>query len=267
MMKEIVKRAHIWMDKYVKTFYEDDEEVMLGIKTKELHTGYVTSYSRELARHLQLDEHDVLLAELVGLFHDVGRFRQWKLYRTFSDALSEDHANLGLKVIQELPFFQELGEDDRDILLFAIGNHNKKNIAAPPTKRHLLFARIIRDADKLDIFRVLEPYLTGKKIQTFSRIPFEDEKMLFAPGFIDKFVRGEQVDYNEIRTNNDRILVRLMWAYDINFAWTMLRIREKGYLPRVMEHLPQIDKVKEGYAKLNRYVEDKCNSSDLDMLD
>ena len=98
-MKEIVKRAHIWMDKYVKTFYEDDEEVMLGIKTKELHTGYVTSYARELAQHLQLDEHDVLLAELVGLFQDVGRFRQWKLYRTFSDALSEDHANLGLKVI------------------------------------------------------------------------------------------------------------------------------------------------------------------------
>lgn len=265
-MKEIVKKAHIWMDKYMKSFYEDDENVMLGIKTKETHTGYVTSYARELAMHLQLTEHDVLLAELVGLFHDVGRFRQWKLYRTFSDALSEDHASLGLKVIVELPFFQELSGDDRDVLLFAIENHNKKNIAPAPTKKHLLFAKIIRDADKLDIFRVLEPYLTGKKIQTFSKIPFEDENMMFAPGFIDKFVRGEQVDYNEIRTNNDRILVRLMWAYDINFAWTMLRIREKGYLPRVMEHLPQIEKVKRGYALLNDYVEKKCNSSDLPLV-
>ena len=72
-MKEIVKKAHIWMDKYMKSFYEDDENVMLGIKTKETHTGYVTSYARELAMHLQLAEHDVLLAELVGLFHDVGR--------------------------------------------------------------------------------------------------------------------------------------------------------------------------------------------------
>lgn len=265
-MKEIVKRAHIWMDKYMKSFYEDDENVMLGIKTKEIHTGYVTSYARELAMHLQLAEHDVLLAELVGLFHDVGRFRQWKLYRTFSDALSEDHASLGLKVIVELPFFRELSEDDRDVLLFAIENHNKKNIAPAPTKKHLLFAKIIRDADKLDIFRVLEPYLTGKKIQTFSKIPFEDENMMFAPGFIDKFVRGEQVDYNEIRTNNDRILVRLMWAYDINFSWTMLRIREKGYLPRVMEHLPQIEKVKRGYELLNDYVEKKCNSSDLPLV-
>lgn len=266
-MKELVKRAHIWMDQYVKTFYEDDEEVMLGIKTKELHTGYVTSYARELARHLQLPEHDVLLAELVGLFHDVGRFRQWKLYRTFSDAMSEDHAALGLQVIKELDFYDELAEEDKDILLFAIFNHNKKDIATAPGKKHLLFARIIRDADKLDIFRVLEPYLTGKKIQTFSKIQFEDEKMLFAPGFIDKFVRGEQVDYDEIRTNNDRILVRLMWAYDINFAWTMIRIREKGYLPRVMEHLPQLDKVKQGYERLSRYVDEKCNSSDLDMLE
>ncbi|MCR5176865.1 MAG: HD domain-containing protein, partial [Anaerovibrio sp.] len=248
---------------YMKSFYEDDESVMLGIKTKEIHTGYVTAYARELAAHLQLTEHDIMLSELIGLFHDVGRFRQWTLYRTFADAVSEDHADLGLKVIRELPFFSELSPADQSILLFAIGNHNKKDIAPAPDKKHLLFARIIRDADKLDIFRVLEPYLTGKKIQTFSKIQFEDEKMLFAPGFVDRFVRGEQVDYNEIRTNNDRILVRLMWAYDINFAWTMIRIREKGYLPRVMEHLPQTDKVKKGYERLDRYVEEKCNSADL----
>ena len=262
-MEKIVKKAHKWMDEYMKSFYEADEDVMLGIKTKEMHTGYVTAYARQLAEHLELNRHDVLLAELIGLFHDVGRFRQWKLYRTFSDAMSEDHAALGLQVIKELAFYDELADEDKDILLFAISNHNKKDIAPAPSKKHLLFAKIIRDADKLDIFRVLEPYLTGKKIQTFSKIQFEDEKMLFAPGFIDRFVRGEQVDYNEIRTNNDRILVRLMWAYDINFAWTMIRIREKGYLPRVMEHLPQLEKVKLGYERLSRYVDEKCNSSDL----
>ena len=34
-MKKLVENAHIWMDEYMKSFYEEDEEVMLGIKTKE----------------------------------------------------------------------------------------------------------------------------------------------------------------------------------------------------------------------------------------
>lgn len=264
-MKELVKKAHIWMDEYMKSFYEEDADVMLGIRTKEVHTGYVTAYAKELAGHLQLSEHDVQLAELIGLFHDVGRFRQWTLYRTFADAYSEDHAELGLKVIQELEIFADLSADDKDIMLFAIGNHNKKVIAPAPDKRHLLFAKIIRDADKLDIYRVLEPYLLGEKAVAFSRQAVNYDKEAFAPGFVEKFCRAEQVDYTEIQTLNDRILVRLMWAYDINFAWTMRRIREKGYLLRVEERLPKTELVREGIARLNKYVDDKCNSADLPM--
>ncbi|MCR5175805.1 MAG: metal-dependent phosphohydrolase, partial [Anaerovibrio sp.] len=61
-MKDLLKKAHGWMDQYMKSFYEDDESVMLGIKTKEIHTGYVTAYARELAAHLQLTEHDIMLS-------------------------------------------------------------------------------------------------------------------------------------------------------------------------------------------------------------
>ena len=52
--------------------------------------------------------------------------RQWSVYRTFRDNLSEDHAELGLKVIQEQSLYKELDSEDRSILLFAISNHNKK---------------------------------------------------------------------------------------------------------------------------------------------
>ena len=78
-MQPLLKEMHSWMDKYMKTFHTDDEEVMLGIRIKEVHTGYVTSIARELAKHLQLNAHDVQLAEIMGLFHDVGRFRQYSL--------------------------------------------------------------------------------------------------------------------------------------------------------------------------------------------
>ena len=42
----------------------------------------------------------MVLAEIMALFHDIGRFEQYKQYRTFSDYRSEDHAALGVKVIK-----------------------------------------------------------------------------------------------------------------------------------------------------------------------
>ena len=81
-MKELLKEMHAWMDAYMKSFHTDDEEVMQGIKIKEIHTGYVTSIAVQLAKHLPFSEHDVELAEIMGLFHDVGRFRQYSTRRS-----------------------------------------------------------------------------------------------------------------------------------------------------------------------------------------
>ena len=273
-MKEILKEAHQWMDEYMKSFYCDDKDIMFGIRMKEKHTGYVTAHARELALHLGLDEHEAGLAELMGLLHDVGRFRQWQLYKTFVDARSEDHADLGVKVIRELPFFDRLAETDREVLLFAIGNHNKKEIQQTNSRRQLLFARIIRDADKLDIFRVLAPYLTvdeeagqqSATIQRFMKGPNGEatgEKGVFAPGFLERFVNGQQVDYTMIRTNEDRKLVRLMWVYDVNFAWTLCRIRDKGYIDAIIANLPQLPQVELGVQRLKKYVAEKCAVEDV----
>lgn len=275
-MQEILTTAHQWMENYMKSFYCDDQDIMFGIKMKEVHTGYVTSNSVELARHLELPQHEVQLAELMGLFHDLGRFRQWQLYKTFVDALSEDHADLGVKSLRELDFFQMLSEEDKDLLIFAIQNHNKKEIAPAPSAKHLLFARMIRDADKLDIFRVLSPYLTeplekeGKSetIKRFMKGPNGDangQEGVFAPGFLEKFVNGDQVDYSMIRTNEDRKLVRLMWVYDVNFAWTLQRIRDRGYIDAIIANLPHSEQVDLGAKRLYAYVEQKCDTPDLPL--
>ena len=151
-VKELLKEMHSWMDAYMKSFHTDDEEVMQGIRIKELHTGYVTSIAVQLAKHLQLSEHDVELAEIMGLFHYVGRFRQYSLYKTFNDAESEDHADLGLKVLSELDFMKKLAPGDEALVRFAIGRHNKKEIGPVPSEKALLFAKLLRDADKLDIY-------------------------------------------------------------------------------------------------------------------
>lgn len=253
-MQELLKKMHAWMTAYMKSFYTDDEEVQNGILIKEKHTGYVTSNCVELAKFLNLSNHDVELAEIIGLFHDVGRFYQYQKYKTFNDAQSEDHANLALKVIEGLEFFNELSVDDYELVKFAIKNHNKKVIEPCDDDRKVFFAKLIRDADKLDIYRVLEPYFAQENADKMPNF-ITGRSPDISPDFVEKFVRGEQTDYNLIRTNGDRKIVRLMWIYDVNFKWTMEKIVERGYIDKIIENLPMNEKIAEGVRLLRGYVE------------
>ena len=260
-MRELLTRMHEWMAHYMKSFYSDDAEVQRGILIKERHTGYVTANCVELAKFLHLPPHDVELAEIIGLFHDVGRFRQYSLYKTFNDADSEDHADLALKVIDELNFFTELSADDFAVVKFAIANHNKKIVAATDDARKILFAKIIRDADKLDIYRVLEPFLAQSAADQMPNFIKAKGNLVadISPDFVENFVTGEQADYRKIRTNGDRKIVRLMWIYDINFSWTMQKIVERGYIEKIVANLPMDERIAEGVRRLRAHVAEKIS--------
>ena len=255
-MQEILKEMHKWMADYMKSFYTADEEVQRGILTKEKHTGYVTANCVELAKNLNFSKHDTEIAEIIGLFHDVGRFRQYSIYKTFNDADSEDHADLAVKIIEELDLFKKIPTVDYEIVKFAIQQHNKKNIAPCNDERKILFAKVIRDADKLDIYRVLEPYLAQENVDKMPNFIKNKGKLVadVSPDFVENFVTGNQADYNKIRTNGDRKIVRLMWIYDVNFVWTMKKIIERGYIEKIVENLPHDEKISEGVKKLREYV-------------
>ena len=263
-MREILNEMHEWMTDYMKSFYSADEEVQRGILIKEKHTGYVTTNCIELAEYLKLNQHDIELAEIIGLFHDVGRFRQYKIYKTFNDHESEDHADLGIKVISELKFFDKLSREDFDIVNFSISQHNKKEIAPCNDDRKNLFAKIIRDADKLDIYRVLEPFLAQENADKMPRFIKGKQIADISDDFVEHFAKGEQADYREIRTNGDRKIVRLMWIYNINFAWTLKKILERGYLEKIIKNLPRNEKnsarIDEGIEKLKKYIADRIES-------
>jgi len=59
-----------------------------------------------------------------------------------------------------------------------------------------------------------------------------------------------------------RKLVRLMWAYDVNFSWTLQRVKERGYIEDIIAHLPEEPRMALGVARLCAYVEKKCAEED-----
>lgn len=45
-----------------------------------------------------------------------------------------------------------------------------------------------------------------------------------------------------MRTQDDRKLVRLMWVYDVYFAWSLQQIIEQNYIEDIINNLVQDEK-------------------------
>jgi putative nucleotidyltransferase with HDIG domain len=249
-LEELLQDMLIWVETYIKTFYTEDEVVHKNILLKEEHTKYVVEHSQSLAKVLNFNHHDEILAMMIGLFHDIGRFKQYSIYKTFNDRRSENHALLGLKEIASLDLLNRLSDEDREVFTFAIANHNAIEIAETKNERVILFAKVIRDADKLDIYRVLEPTLEPSDGTGYS------------DKFIQSFLNGQQCDYSDIKTQDDRKLVRLLWIYNIYFAWTIREIIALGHVEHILSCLPKTEITQQGIEKLEAYMLEKAKVSE-----
>ena len=141
------------MQKFLEYASAYDDGSDTRIKLKIIHTQRVTEVMEQLTAALPFRTRQKL-AYLCAVYHDIGRFEQLKRYHTFLDYKSIDHAQLGCEILRQGDFLGELSDREREQVLTAIGNHNRLAIEDGLDEKTLLFAKLIRDADKCDIFRV-----------------------------------------------------------------------------------------------------------------
>jgi putative nucleotidyltransferase with HDIG domain len=98
--KKSLNELKAWFSNYVRTFYDENPEVQQNIVLKEEHTLRVCSEIVAIGQDLELNQNELRLAEIIALLHDIGRFEQYRNYGTFSDSRSENHAELGVKIIE-----------------------------------------------------------------------------------------------------------------------------------------------------------------------
>lgn len=172
---------------------------------KYWHTYRVEYYAETLAESLNLNGDAYQTACLCGLLHDIGRFRQVTEYNTFIDQKSMDHGTLGAEILEKegiVDRFTTKPEQAREIIL-ATREHNKYTISDELDEEELFFAKLVRDADKLDIL-----HFWGNKAENgeVSREYFDEimnEKLVHRKG--------------EKETGLDSILGLLSFIYDMNF--------------------------------------------------
>jgi len=242
--RENLDELNYWFTNYVHTFQNSDSEIQQNIDMKEGHTKRVCKEIVIIGKQLGLNDDEQRLAEIIGLLHDIGRFEQYSRYKTFMDKKSENHAELGIKILAKFDVLKSFDKPVQEIILQAIKHHNRSSLPLGETDRWLFYAKLIRDADKLDILKVVTDYYYQPKINRAIELDLPD-----TPGFSEEVYRDlickRTVDMKYVRNLNDIKLLQVGWIFDINFQPTIDSIIERRYLDLILGVLPKSKKMDE----------------------
>jgi hypothetical protein len=251
-----LKHFKCWFTDYVAGFYTEDSSYNIPIRVKEEHTDRVCRNMTMLGRALGLSDSDMLLAETTALFHDIGRFRQYALYGTFNDRRSENHARMGLRQLAAHEVLSVCSQSERRLIATAIAYHNAAFLPQNTDEKTRFYMGLIRDADKLDIWRVFIGYYRQEaKIPT----PLAEFNLSDAPScslpVIQALNQQRFVKIQQVQTLNDLKLLQISWVFDLNFKPSFQAVLRRNYIDQIEATLPRSTAVAEAVQKARNYVQ------------
>ena len=218
---------------YLKDF--DTEYGKIDLKIR--HTYGVVRACEYIVDKLELNEEDKELAKLIALLHDIGRFEQIRQSDCFIDSSNMDHAILGNDILFNNNLIRKFVEDDKydNIISKAILNHNKLSIEAGLSERELLHAKIIRDADKLDNFRVKSEDDFENIIDNASKEILEND--VVSDNIYNDFMNDRVIVSKDRKTYLDFWVSYLAFMFDFNYIYGLEYIKEKNYINIIIDRL------------------------------
>jgi len=253
-----------------KNFLNKYDKKELGFDLKVVHTYHVIENAKIIATKLNCSKEDILLAELIGLLHDIGRFEEITCLKRF-DSIIFNHASYGVKILFEDNLIREFILDDSydEIIRLAIENHNKLSISEGLNERCLLHAKIIRDADKLDNFRVKKE----EKIEAIFPGKIKNKEDLENSNLSDKVFetikKKKCVVLEDRKTVLDYWVCILAFVFDLNFKESYEIVKEKNDINILIDRFEYKDKktkerMEEIRTILNEFIDSKTSTDKKD---
>lgn len=250
-----LEKAKNAFKKYVKNYNPEDGKIAIKIN----HIYRVAEISREIAIMNNFKDEEQKLSELIGLLHDIGRFEQIRVYNTFNDNKSINHAEMAIKVLFEDGLIRDfITQTDYDeIIKTAILNHNKGRIDENIDEKILPFCKVIRDADKVDIFYVLNE---EKFENTYEKADISNEKI--SDEICREFKEDRIIDYKKRKSAADIMVSHFAYIFDFNYGYCLKKIKQEKYLEKLYEkanykNQETITKMEEIIEIANKYIDEK----------
>lgn len=242
-----------WFQAHVASERARERENPAPLTLKEQHTASVLAHARAITAKERLSPTEVRASLLAALYHDVARFEQFRRFRTFRDAESFNHGQWGVRILKrEARLADELPETRR-LTLAAVGLHNRYALPSRLPEPFRRVANVVRDADKLDILRVMDETLHHPDAATRTAVlSLPDVPGLYSSRVREDALADRVAAYADLRSVNDFRVLLGTWIGDLNYATSRRRFLEEGHARHLVETLPEDDAYRDVRAHLLR---------------
>jgi len=243
------------VETYRKRFVLNDRCLPQPLALKTEHCRRVAAEAGDMSSELHWPAHEQDLARAAGLLHDIGRFSQFAEFGTFSDAASVDHGERGAAVLRQADWFSEWAPEDLGAVLIAVRYHNRLRVPAAVCGQPLALLRLVRDADKLDILRIV---LDAVERDGFRELPAMLPHIRLegpvSPQVMDEVSRGTCASLNHVKSLADFLLMQLSWVHDLNYPPAFRRFHDRRILPRILKQVDGDPRIHALGEKIRHFV-------------
>jgi len=276
--KPVINRKNVInaFAEYVRNYDPSDEKIKLKID----HTYRVAGMCQRIAESLGLSEPDVDIAWLLGMLHDIGRFGQIRRFGTFNDAQSVDHAEFGADLLFKECLIRKFAEGyyeecelarsgneeaeqiiknnehhnkDTGLLEMAIRQHNKYRVKEGLTERQRMFCDILRDADKVDIFKVNADI----PMEIIYDVTTEELKSgVISKEVLESFYKRETVLKSVRKSAVDHIVGHISLLFELVYKESYRQAKEQGYVYKLLDFKSDVPEVNAEFGDMRKYVDE-----------
>ena len=198
--------------RFVDTYRDRDGALPPMHQLKWRHTAAVVANAQQIMAAEAWSAAREALGWAAALLHDVGRFQQFRDYGTFRDHASVDHALLGCRIIVEHKLLDGVAPDEAGLVIAAVRLHNVKELPPLGDRPLAPLATLVRDADKLDIFRVFEEAMEQRHLAANPEIVWNvSMEGRVSEGVLAALEAGRPVDHKDIATFYDFVMSQVSW--------------------------------------------------------
>ena len=236
-------QARAAFDRHVAKFRGEGGALPFALEAKFNHTGEVCEITEKIvAGEARFSPRDALIFRLCALFHDISRFEQYDKFKTFLDRHSFDHGDRSAALIDELGLVPELPAEDRACVIDAVRVHNKFAIPPDLPPAHLDAAKMVRDADKLAILRLIIRFFNGDYSDPTIKLDLPDAPG-WTPSILETALSGKCVVYTDMKCVNDFKLGLFAWSCDLNWPASAALALDEDLFGRIRALLPESDNI------------------------
>lgn len=227
----VLKRFVRFTDEYMTP--EVSLSDLKAYRLKRDHTLRVYDAARWIVKSMEnVDDETKMIILLAAILHDVGRFHQWKMTKSYSDVANPKHPEIGAQMLEKGEIEKFLPETRKydDIIILAVREHGSLELPANLTARERLICNVLRDADRMDIF-----YQCTTK-RDFPILYSQKWGEANLSETVKKcFEAGESVKFTDVNSKFDMLALRLALCKQMSTKESEKYIIQKDYVNKMMD--------------------------------